>query len=152
MEARKSRVRKATTMDYQPGLKAILDSSTLLVNWALALFAGSAAAIVSTSFERPKKQLTRLFYLLFPVAWCFLGSSLWAAQDISRRYVAAQFSHDSENLRNILSKINGDYLRQWQMLAIGLLFLCAWLLWFVVWWIWCAPDKIKKRESTYDVN
>jgi hypothetical protein len=140
------------TMDYQPGLKALLDSSTILVNWALALFAGSAAAIVSTSFEKPKKRLTRLVYFLFPKAWIFLGCSLWAAQNISRRYVAAQFSHDSANLKKLLSKANDDFALQWNMLALGLFVLCAWVVWFIVWWIWWAPDKVQKRASTYDLN
>jgi hypothetical protein len=139
-------------MDYQAGLKAILDSSTLLVNWALALFAGSAAAIVSTSFERPKKRLTRSVYLLFPAAWACLGWSLWAAQKISRHYVAAQLSPGPENVQRVLSKMNNAFLCQWQMLAAGLVFLSVWLCWFVVWWIWFAPEIIKKRESTYDVN
>jgi hypothetical protein len=61
-------------MDYQPGLKAILDNSGTLVNWALAVAAGSVAAIVSTSYERPRTRLGRMIYLLFPLAWFFWES------------------------------------------------------------------------------
>ena len=60
-------------MDYQPGLKAILDNSATLVNWALAVVGGSVAAIIGSSYERPKTWRGRLMYLLFPPAWVFLG-------------------------------------------------------------------------------
>ena len=133
-------------MDYLPGLKAILDNSGTLVNWALALVGGSLAAMLSTSYEHPKTWRGRLIYLLFPLAWLLLGISINAGQQISRRFVAAQFV--KENVRSdILKSMGDDFSQQSQMLLWGLAVLFAWLLWFVVWWIWYAPTAAEKNVS-----
>jgi hypothetical protein len=59
-------------MDNQPGLKAILDNSATLVSWALAIVGGTVAALIGSSYERPKTWRGRLIYLLFVPAWFFL--------------------------------------------------------------------------------
>jgi len=96
-------------MDYQPGLKAILDNSTTLVNWALAVVGGSVAAIIGSSYERPKMWRGRLMYLLFPPAWVFLGLSILAGRQISGRFIAAQLVSDQETIRKILNQMNDDF-------------------------------------------
>jgi hypothetical protein len=124
-------------MDYQPGLKAILDNSGTLVNWALAVAAGSVAAIVSTSYERPRTRFGRMIYLLFPLAWFFLGKSIYAGEQISRRFIAAQVVTPAQ-ARKILELMQADFLHQWWMLLRELTLRP---------WIWYAPAPQKKRPS-----
>ncbi len=134
-------------MDYLPGLKAILDNSATLVNWSLAVIGGSVAAIIGSSYERPKKWRGRLMYLLFPLAWIFLGLSVCAAQQISGRLIAAQLVSDPEAIRNILIHMNNDFRCQWSMLGGGLSVLFVWLLWFLVWLIFWATEGSEKKDS-----
>jgi hypothetical protein len=133
-------------MDYQPGLKAILDNSGTLVTWALAVGGASVAAMISTSYERPKTWRGRLIYLLFPLAWLFLGISVYEGQQISKRYIAAQLVCEQDRL-SILRAMSSDFSYQSLMLITGLAVLFAWLLWFVAWWIWCAPNALEKKHS-----
>jgi hypothetical protein len=132
-------------MDFQPGLKAIVDSSGTMVSWALAVLGGSVVALLSTSYERPKTRRGRAMYLLFPPAWVLLGASVYCGKQITQRFVAAQLSPDLENVRKILKHMNVDYLHQSGFLISGLAILLVWLLWFVTWWIWVAPGTSTKK-------
>jgi hypothetical protein len=136
-------------MDYQPGLKAILDNSGTLANWALAVMGGSVAALVSTSYERPKTRSVRLMYFLFPLAWVFLVSSVHFGQKLSGRFIAAQLSPAPDNVRRILIAMNNDFLRQYHWLIAGLITVFLWLFCFLVWWVFYATkDSDKKRPVT----
>jgi hypothetical protein len=132
-------------MDYQPGLKAILDNSAILVTWALAAVAGTIAALIGSSYERPKTWFGRLMYVLFPIAWSFLGWSIYEGQKISSGFIAAQLASDKGNVRKILIDINDEFAWQWLMLAVGLVVLLGWLLWFLGWLIFWAPKAPEKR-------
>jgi hypothetical protein len=117
-------------MNYLPGLKAILDNSGTLVNWALAVAAGSVAALIGTSYQQPKTRRWRPIYLAFPMAWAFLGRSVFWGEQISRRFIAAQLGKPVA-LPKILGLMQSDFLHQWSMLMRGLALLAVWLLLFV---------------------
>jgi hypothetical protein len=134
-------------MDYQPGLKAILDNSGTLVNWGLAMMGGSVAALIGTSYERPKTRRGRMMYCLFPVAWIFLGLSVRTGEQISGRFIAAQLAPTPENVRAILMGMNHDFVCQYLMLLLGLLVMFAWLIWFLVWWIFFETKGSEKKHS-----
>lgn len=134
-------------MDYQPGLKAIADNSAVLINWALAVAGGSIATIVGTSHERPKTEDGRLIYLIFPVAWLFLGASIYAGEEISRRFIAAQLNPEESNIRAILSGMNDAFVRQWNCLELALVCFFLWLLVYVCWFI---SGWNKKADTTSD--
>ena len=115
-------------MDYQPGLKAILDNSGTLVSWALAVVGGSVAALIGSSYERPKTWRGRLIYLLFPLISRIVY--LCGRANFSR-FIAAQVKPDPENVRNILMLMNDDFHFQLLMLQMGLAFcLCGY---YVFW-------------------
>jgi hypothetical protein len=141
------------SIDYQPGLKAILDNSVTLVNWALAALGGSVAALIGTSYERPKTLNARMIYWLFPLGWFFLVWSIYQGQQISGRFIAAQIAaakHDAANqetVRTILIATNSDFDSQQFTLTAGLVTLSLWLLCFLVWFI-CNPESEKKDSST----
>lgn len=122
-------------MDYQTGLKAIADNSAVLINWALAVAGGSIATIVGTSHERPKTEDGRLIYLIFPIAWLFLGASIYAGEEISRRYIAALLDPEERNIRAALSGMNDAFVRQWTWLEVALILFSIWLLVYVCWFI-----------------
>ena len=139
-------------MDYQPGLKAILDNSATLVNWALAVMGGSIVVILGTAYERPKTWRGRLMYGFFPLAWPFLFCSVQAGERISQRFIAAQLDPAPENVRKVLMSMNADFSNQYNMLLFGLILMGAWLLCFLIWWVFSAPKKSEKEDSVRTVN
>lgn len=107
------------------------------------------AALIGSSYERPKTRRGRLIYLLFPLAWIFLGLSIYAGEQISRRFIAAQVKPDPENVRNILMLMNDDFHFQLLMLQMGLGVLFVWLLCFLAWLIfWATKGSGKKNSAT----
>lgn len=134
-------------MDYQPGLKAILDNSATLINWALAVMGGSVAAVIGSSYERPKTWSDRLMYVLFVPAWIVLGLSIFKGKQISGSFIAAQFATREETIHDILNRMNDGFLFQWSMLESGLVVLFVWLIWFLVWFIFFSTRNSEKKDS-----
>jgi hypothetical protein len=121
-------------MELVTALKVVVDSSATLVTWALSIVAGSVVAIVSTSYLRPSNARVRLIYLLYLPGWVFLSVSIYLGNQVSMRYVAAQFVKE-EVVRTIAQQINRDFRSQQVMLMIGLLMFAAWLCLFLLWWV-----------------
>lgn len=134
-------------MDYQSGLKAILDNSATLVNWALAVMGGTVAAVIGSSYERPKTWPERLMYLLFIPAWILLGCSIFAGKQISGRFIAAQLASDPKNVRETIGHMNDDFFFQWSMLESALVVLFVWLIWFLIWFIFFSTKDSEKKNS-----
>lgn len=123
-------------------LKLVAKSSATLITWALSVVGGSVAAIVSTSYLRPKNPKVRLIYLLYLPGWLFLGLSVYFGDRVSRHYVASRFvaAHGSDasaydKVLAIGQKMNADYISQQNMLMLGLLMFGAWLSLFLLWWV-----------------
>jgi hypothetical protein len=131
--------------DLATGLKAVVESSSTMVTWALAVGAGSVAAIVSTSYLRPQQLWARLIYLLFPVGWLFFAISIYHGNSIAREGVAAQLIHSDDNLRTIGSLMNTEYIHQQTDLTIGFAVFALWLLLYLGWWIF-VPELPKEKK------
>jgi cell division protein FtsB len=87
-------------IEIQPDLKAILDASGTMLNWALIVVGGSIAALINTTAERPKTSKGRWIYISLIPAWICLGMSLYYGFSISRNYIAAVVTTDSLNMVN----------------------------------------------------
>jgi hypothetical protein len=132
-------------MDLQPGFKAIVDNSGVLINWSLALFGGSVAALISTSYRQPNSWKGRLMNLVFIFAWLELGLSIREGFKISKNYIASQFGSDSETVRSTLKAMNRSFENQWLLLAYGLGCMGIWLLCFLAWFIFIDTGALKRR-------
>lgn len=129
--------------DLTQGLKAVVESSTSMITWALAVGAGSVATIVSTSYFRPQQRWARIFYLLFPIGWLFLALSIYYGNSIARGGVAAQLVHE-DLLVEIGAEMNTAYIHQQWTFGVGLIAFAAWLLLYLLWWIY-VQDVPKEK-------
>lgn len=116
-------------MDTIAILKEIADSSAQLSTSALAIFGGSVAAILGTSYRRPLQLGWRLPFLLFVPGWICLGYSLYLGNVISGRYLAATMVKQSEWM-TIAARVNDDYGSQREWLLASLMF------------FWCLASRV----------
>jgi len=75
-----------------------------------------------------------------------LGLSVRTGEQISGRFIAAQLAPTPENVRAILMGMNHDFVCQYLMLLLGLLVMFAWLIWFLVWWIFFETKGSEKKQ------
>jgi hypothetical protein len=131
--------------DLATGLQAVVDSSTTMVTWALAVGAASVAAIVSTSYLRPHQLRARLFYLLFPIGWVLLAFSIARGNAIARAGIAAHFAKDHATLVEIAANMNTAYISQQNWLMMGLATFAIWLLLYLGWWIYVEDMPSRQK-------
>jgi hypothetical protein len=117
----------------------ISDNVKILTDWALAILGGSIITILSASYLRPKSIYARLSYLLFLPAWCFIGLSMHYGSKIPLRVIAGEISPNLAG--EIASKINSDFSDQQKFLSYGLGLLMAWLVIYLLWWIFHNEAK-----------
>lgn len=126
-------------------LKQVLDSSSLLITWALAIGAASVATIVSTSYIRPASFLHRLPYLIFIPGWFSLGYSLYLGDKLARSYIALLMVK-SEIAKTIPPQINDLYSDQRWYLFQSVLFFGIWLVIFLLTWVF--SNQISYRDKS----
>ncbi len=131
-------------MDTLNVLKQIAESSAQLSTSALAIFGGTVAAILGTSYRRPLQFGWRLPFLLFIPGWFCLGISMYLGSVIEGRYLAATMVKQTEWL-NIAARINDDYASQRIWLLYSLAFFGAWLVGYLLYWVLAViPEKDTK--------
>lgn len=131
-------------MDTLSILKQILDSSAQLSTSALAIFGGTVAAILGTSYRRPRELRWRLPFLLFIPGWYFLGRSMYLGNTIVSRYLAATMVKQTEWIA-IATRVNDDFASQRDSLLLSLFFFGVWLILYLLYWVVSAtPDKESK--------
>lgn len=132
------------SVDIVAVLKQIAESSAQLSTSALAVFGGTVAAILGTSYRRPNQLRWRLPFLLFVPGWICLGQSLYLGSVISGRYLAATMVKRSEWM-DIAARVNDDYASQHDWLLASLVFFGAWLVVYLLYWVLAdIPDKEAK--------
>ena len=102
-------------VDIPNVLKLVMDSSSQLSGWALAIVGGSVAVIVSTSYRRPDALRWRLLYLLFLPGWICIAYSLYLGNKLVGKYLASIMVRQEQ----IASSRDGDileYFSWWQLL------------------------------------
>lgn len=115
-------------------LKEVLDSSTQLSGWALAIIGGSVVVIAGTSYRRPESLWWRLPYLLFVPGWLCIAISLYLGNEIVGKYLASLMVHQ-EQILNIASQVNDIYANQRFCLLLSLVCFGLWLLIYLLSWI-----------------
>lgn len=125
-----------------PTLKQVVDSSSQLTTLAVAMLAGTIAAIIGTSYIRPSRLKHRIVYLLFIPGWICLALSFLAADELLRGYLA--FLMTSDQHPKILSDINDAFDHQRSLLFWAVEFFISWLLCYLLLWVFSAnfiPEK-----------
>lgn len=115
-------------------LKHVMESSSQLSTWALAIFAGSVAVVVSTSYRRPESLRWRLLYLLFIPGWASIGYSLHLANTLVGKYLASIMG-SPDRIDLIAYRVNEIYADQLDYLLFSLAFFGLWLLTYLLSWI-----------------
>ena len=126
-------------------LKQILDSSAQLSTWGLAVFGGTVAAILGTSYPRPIPRRWRLPFLLFVPGWFCVAQSLYLGNAIAGRYLASTMVKEPDILMAISTRINDDYGNQADWLLYSLFCFGAWLMCYLYYWVFV--DSVKKEKS-----
>ena len=114
-------------------LKLVSEASSLLSTSAVAIFGGSVAAVVGTSYRRPPSVHWRLPFLLFVPGWLSLARSLYLGNLISGRYLASTMVPTTE-LPKIASFMNDEYAGQRDWLLYSLCFFAVWLALYLYYW------------------
>ena len=115
-------------------LKQVMDSSSQLSAWALAIGGGTVAAIVSTSYRRADSLLWRLPYLFFIPGWICIGYSLYLGNNLVGKYLASIMVRQ-EQIVSIASQVNDCYADQRAYLLYSLVFFGLWLLIYTISWV-----------------
>jgi hypothetical protein len=132
-------------MDTASFLKQVLENSTQLSTWGLAVFGGTVVAILGTSYRRPHSLYWRLPFLLFIPGWFCLGWSMHLGNAIAGRYLAATAPGNESRLDTIAGLINLDYSNQQTWLLWSLATFAVWLALYLLHWIFVEiPTKEAK--------
>lgn len=124
--------------------KEVVVYSSQITNWAIAVFGGTIAAIISTSYIRPSNVLYRLSALLFIPGWACLSVSIYYGEQLTRKYLATMMVK-SPKVLDIASDINNLYSDQRFYLLLSLLFFGSWLLVFLLQWV-CINNLIEEKD------
>ena len=121
------------------GIQALSDGAKTIMTWDISIIAGSLIALLSTSYVRPVKGLSKLMYLLFIPGWIFLGFSLKYGDEINRSIIMLLMSPKS-GLSN-LYEINTAYGYLLNCFRYALCFFGGWLFWYLLWFIFSDFTK-----------
>ncbi len=131
----------------QLGLGEVAEHANKLGDWALAVFAGSVAVLIGTSYLQPQQTMVRIMYLLFIPGWGFMGLSLYSAKEVSQGYLASLLM-GAEFIEETASCLNDAYARQLDYLEMATVFFSLWLVIFVFWWIFFAKPPVGSKHRT----
>ncbi len=132
-------------LQLQAVLKETVARSEAVSQWALLVFGGSVAALLSSSYLQPRRRITRLMYLLFLPSWSLLMGSMYSGHQIDRVYIRALHIGNEPALKYQLDALwhLGD---QSSALYWSLIPLALWLVLFLMWWIWSGTtDQSENR-------
>lgn len=131
----------------QHGLGEVAEHANKLGDWALAIFAGSVAVLIGTSYLQPQQPIVRIMYLLFIPGWGFMGLSLYSAKEVSQGYLASLLMGE-EFIEETASCLNDAYARQLDYLEMATVFFSLWLVIFLFWWIFFAKPPVGSKHRT----
>jgi hypothetical protein len=110
-----------------------------LSQWDLLILAGSLVIVVSTSYYRPRDRRVRAAYFLFLPTWFCLALSVYQGINVQRSYVAylvsTRATPQASLLNAIAESMTSATRKQILSLEIALLFTGAWLIIYIVWWV-----------------
>ena len=124
--------------------KEVVKHSSQISTWAIAVFGGTIATIISTSYIRPSDFRLRLSALLFIPGWVCLSFSIYYGEQLTRKYLATMMV-ESPKVLEIASDINNLFSNQRFYLLLSLVFFGAWLLVFLLQWVFVTTLVEEKK-------
>lgn len=116
-----------------------------LSQWDLLIIAGSLLVVVSTAYYRPKSRKIRSAYFLFLPTWFCLALSVYQGISVQRAYVAylvcTRATPPKQLLDEIAERMTSATRNQILSLEIALLFASAWLIVYIVWWVFSDSSE-----------
>lgn len=128
--------------DVVLALKLVAEASSLLSTSAVAIFGGTVAAVVGTSYRRPPSVNWRLPFLLFVPGWLSLAWSLYLGNVIAGRYLASNMVSQVD-VPKIAALVNNEYAGQRDWLLYSLCFFAVWLALYLYYWMF-GPATTEK--------
>lgn len=132
---------------YTKLTEALAEGSSSVTQTALAVLLGSLAAILTTKYIRPPGRGMRLIYLLFLPGWWFLYQILKAGDKIARSNLGARFTNSPEDLRAAAVEMNSLYFEQLAHFSHAMKLFTAWLIIYLVWWIFTDSHNSKNKAE-----
>lgn len=115
------------------GIKAIVDSANSIITWSLSLLGGSLLAVLSTSYIRPVKGRAKFFYLLLVPGWVLIMLSVKNGNDTIQSGIMGALNPNL--FMQVVQAMNQTYSDQLKYFYWALLFFGAWLLCYLIWWL-----------------
>lgn len=106
------------------------------------MIAASLLAILSTSYIKPVGKWAKLIYLAFIPGWFNLVISINWGNSLTRRGIMATLYPDRINA--ITEKMNDEFANELSGFYLALVFFCAWLLMYLLWWVF--QDFLSKTK------
>jgi hypothetical protein len=121
-------------------VKSMENSSNKISSWSFAIIGGSILCIVNSDYIHPDVINFKIGYALFIPGWLFLGLCLFHGTNISGRVNASNlYKENFDKMYIIFSKCNKDLQCQINWFKAGLINFGAWLILYLVWWIFFYP-------------
>jgi MFS family permease len=132
-----------------PGVKALVDMSSSLNQWALLVIAGALAVLLSTSYHKPRNWWRLIFFFLVPPLG-LLGRVLERGSLVQGGYTAMLLRPPTEKIaREALNQTNNRLSEQIDAFQCAMMFLAIWLGLYMIWWIFFdnAVEDTKKAGA-----
>jgi hypothetical protein len=147
--AAQTRVPDAEYQRLAPGVKALVDMSSSLNQWALVTIGGALAVLLSTSYKKPRNWW-RAIFLLFVPPLGLLGRVLERGSVVQGGYTAMLLRNPTRDAaRDALNQANDRLQEQIDAFQTAMIFLAVWILLYMIWWIFFdnEPEDSKSAEA-----
>ncbi|WP_448702655.1 hypothetical protein ACFGVR_09910 [Mucilaginibacter sp. AW1-3] len=128
------------------GVKEVVDQSAKVINWCLYLTGGSIVTLLGSTYIRPIGKKIKLSYFLFLLGWIFLGIAFKYGSDLGNKTasLALEKNTDSRSI-DLIIQIHSDYSAQLSYFNLALYTFGAWLVIYLLWFIFSLPVKKYNR-------
>jgi thiosulfate reductase cytochrome b subunit len=137
------------------GVKAAVEMSDTLNGWVLLVLGGTLAVVFSTSYRKPPWPYRAMFLLLLP-AISLLANSMVAGSHVRQAYPPMFLRKDATlAATEALSEVNRSLGTQIESFRFAMLVLAAWLLCYLVWWIFvdkAHSEDVSQEKQTWSPN
>jgi hypothetical protein len=118
-----------------------------LTQWGFLIIAGSVVTLVGTAYYRPSHRIVRSSYLLFLLAWAFMGVSIFRGIQVQMGNVARLFE-SNPNLSDFRRTMTHDANSQICYMKASLWVFGFWLVCFSLWWVFHTQKPGKEDEKS----
>jgi len=119
---------------------SVVSFSQSLSQWSVLIIGGVTALLLGNSHISPTKKVARSIYLLFLPSWGFLLWSIFMGVKVQRNFLALKLLSNAD-VSAIKVELNHHMSRQLTLMETGLCFIGAWLLCYLIWWVFCREEK-----------